>query len=146
MKVLKTLLETPDTRKQVIADCCDLIDAEVKTKGLIVKGAYKVVKAIKPGVIPQSVDGLLDDFVGKMQPFYERYQEDGEQGTLSDYFRARSTDLAEALLTVTDERANRSSHKTMVKAYKKLRPKGKEHVALAAPGIGRVLDKHIGKL
>jgi len=146
VKDLKTLMEISETRKQVVVDCCDLVDAQVKTKGFIVKGAYRLVKAIKPGIISQSIDGLLDEFIEKMQPFYERYQQDGEEGTVSEYFRASATDLAEALLTVTDERANRSSHRTMVKAYKKLRPKGKEHVALAAPGIGQVLDKHVGSL
>jgi hypothetical protein len=54
--------------------------------------------------------------------------------------------MAEALLSITDQRARRASNKTMVKAYNKLRPKGKVHVEAATPGIGRVLDKHVGRL
>ena len=33
-----------------------------------------------------------------------------------------------------------------VKAYNKLRPRGKEHVVAAVPGVGRMLDKNIGAL
>ncbi len=146
MKNLSTLLEKPKKRKTIIDECCTLIDGEVKTKGLIVKGVYKMVKAIKPGTIPKAVDGLLDDFVVEMQTYYARYQDEGSSGTLSAYFGARSSEIAEALLTVTDRRADGSAHKTMVKGYRKLRPKGKEHVALAMPKIGALLDRHVGDL
>lgn len=143
MKNLSTLLEKPEKRKTIVQECCALIDEEVKTKGLIVKGVYKMVKAIKPGTIPNAVDGLLDDFVIEMQTFYARYQDEGSAGTLSAYFGARASEIAEALLTVTDRRADASSHKTMVKGYRKLRPKGKEHVTIAMPKVGALLDRHV---
>ena len=146
MKNLATLLEKPEQRKTIVDECCDLIDAEVKTKGLIVKGVYRMVKAIKPGTIRSAVEGLLDDFVAEMQAFYVKYQEEGSSGTLAAYFGPRASDIAEALLTVTDRRADKSSHKTMVKGYRKLRPKGKEHVALAVPKVGGLLDRHVGSL
>jgi hypothetical protein len=143
VKNLSTLLEQPERRKTIVSECCTLIDGEVKTKGLIVKGVYKMVKAIKPGTIPSAVDGLLDDFVVEMQTFYARYQDEGASGTISAYFGARSAEIAEALLTVTDKRADKSAHKTMVKGYRRLRPKGKEHVAKAMPQIGALLDRHV---
>ncbi|MCK5800177.1 MAG: hypothetical protein KAI47_23465 [Deltaproteobacteria bacterium] len=146
MKDLSTLIAKSVKRKTIIDECCTLIDAEVKTKGLIVKGVYKLVKAIKPGTIPSAVDGLLDDFVAELQKFYARFQEEGGAGTLATYLGDRATDVAEALLTVTDERARRSAHKTMVKGYRKLRPKGKEHVTLAVPKVGALLDRHLTEI
>ena len=150
MKQLKDLVEDPTKREKIINDCVVLIDEEVASKrgfsGAAVKAAYMVVKKIKPGIIRESVDNLCEEFIGEAQPFYEKYQEAGEKGTLEQYFRPRASDVAEALLGVTDRRAERASNKTMVKAYKRLRPKGKQHVEAAAPGVGRMLDKSIGSL
>ena len=77
-----------------------------------------------------------------MEPFYASFREDG-QGTLGSYFQARTDDVAEGLLGVTDDRAGRSTNRAMVKAYQKLRPKGKEHVSAAVPKVGAILDKYV---
>lgn len=150
MKQLNDLVEDPAKREKIINDCVVLIDEEVASKrglsGAAVKAAYMVVKKIKPGIIRESVDNLCGDFVGAVQPVYEKYQEEGEKGTLESYFRPRASEVAEALLGVTDRRADRASNKTMVKAYKRLRPKGKQHVEASAPGVGRMLDKSVGSL
>jgi hypothetical protein len=143
---LKALLEQPDKRKQIVSDCVAVIEAEVQSKtgltGIAVKTAYGLVKAIKPGMIREAVDGLLDEFVERIEPFVSAHQQQG-QGELRDYLVARSDDVAESLLGVTDSRAERSRNKTMVKAYRKLRPKGKEHVVVAIPRVGDMLQKHV---
>ena len=150
MKQLSDLTQDQGKRTAVISDCVQLIHDEVKSKrgltGVAVKAAFKVVNAIKPGMIQDSVHHLLDDFVGKLQPFFEQYQQQGSSGTMSAFLGGRAGDGAESLLSITDARARNASNKTLVKAYNGLRPKGKMHVEAAAPGIGRVLDKHIGSL
>lgn len=149
MKDLNTLLQQPK-RLEVIVDCVQLIDSEVKSKkgfgGAAVKAAYALVKAIKPKIIGESVDGLLDEFTEALQPYYQRYQEESSAASLETWLNERPSDVAESLLSITDRRADRAKNKTMVKAYKKLRPKGKVHVEQAVPGIGRVLDKHVVSL
>jgi hypothetical protein len=150
VKDLRNLVNKPEQRELVVRDCVDLVNAEVKSKkglgGVAVKAAFAVVKAIKPRILEESVDSLLDEFTAAVQPFYERFQQEGNTGTLETYLSARAPDVAEALLSITDRRADRAKNKTMVKAYHKLRPKGKVHVEQATPGIGRVLDKHIPSL
>lgn len=150
MKELKTLTADPQKRPALIADCVELVETEVKSKGglggMAVKAAFAVVKAVKPRILEESVDGLLDDFAVQLQPLYEKYQQEGSLGTLEAYFGPRSGDVAERLLSITDARAERAKNKTLAKAYQKLRPKGKVHVEQAAPGVGRVLDKHVGAL
>lgn len=147
MKQLKTLIEQPDKRQVVIRDCVDLVEAEVRKKGgltgIAIKTAFTVVKAVKPGIIAELVDGLLDSFVDRLQPFYEKYQEAGESGTLRDYMGTRSSEVAESLLGVTDQRAQKARNRTILKAYQKLRPKAKEHVVAAVPGVGAVLDRNV---
>ena len=81
-----------------------------------------------------------------MESFYAKYQEAGESGTLRDYLGAHSSDVAESLLGVTDDRARNAQNRTILKAYQKLRPKAKEHVVAAVPGVGAVLDRHVGDL
>lgn len=150
MKDLRMLAKNPDMRPQVIADCVTLIDQQIKSKkglsGMAVKAAYGLVKALKPSMIEKSVDSLLNAFTEQLQVYYQHYQEEGFNGSLEQYLSARASDVAESLLQITDRRANSSSNKTAVKAYNKLRPKGKEHVEIAVPEIGKLLDKHVVNL
>ena len=144
------LAKNPDTRPLVIADCVTLIDQQIKLKkglsGVAVKTAYGLVKVLKLRMIEKSVDSLLNDFTERLQIFYHHYQEEGSTSSLEQYLGARAGEVAESLLQVTDQRANRSSNKTVIKAYNKLRPKGKEHVEIAVPELGKLLDKYVGDL
>ena len=58
MSLAEKITKTP-VRERVIVDCCALIDQEVSAtsglSGLAVKGAYKMVKAIKPRFVPEVV-------------------------------------------------------------------------------------------
>ena len=144
---LRKVVEDPQRRPLVIKDCAALVDSEVKSKsglsGVAVKTAYSVVKAIKPGFIEAAIDGLLDEWAEELQQFCQRHQDEGSSEPLERYLEARAADVAEGLLSVTDRRADRSNAKAAVKAYHKLRPKGKAHVQMAVPGLGRLLDKHL---
>ena len=137
----ETLLNDTD-RPSVVSDCVDLIDAEVASKkgigGLAIKTAFKTVKAIKPGIIPDAVNFLLDDFVEKLEPFYGEFKASGDMD-LAGYVVRHADQVADSLLGITDSRAEKSRHKTLVKAYKKLRPQGKKQVTAAMPRIGAML-------
>lgn len=150
MKELKNLIAKPEDRQAVISDCVALVNSEVDSKtgfsGAAVKMAFAVVKALKPKILEELVDGLLDEFVAALEPFYAKYQEAQSSDKLEKYLRPQSSQVAEALLSITDRRAQKSTTKVLVKAYEKLRPKGKVHVEEAVPGIGRVLDKHVGRI
>lgn len=144
MKDLKILIENKELRKQLVADCVMLIDNQIQSKkgisGITVKTAYGLVRKLKPKMINRAVNSLLDDFARQLQTYYHHYQEEGSNGSLEQFFSARTGDVAESLLQITDQRANLSSNKTAVKVYHKLRPRGKEHVEIAVPEIGKLLD------
>src|ERR1051325_2770126 len=116
MPSLVELLAKDPVRPHVIEDCVELIDAQVKQKGFIIKSAYATIKAIKKRFIPEVVDGMLDEWLGKLQPHYDRWSTN-KTSSFSDYVIARSDDVAEDLLSVTDGRAERSSHTTARKMY-----------------------------
>ncbi len=145
MSSLNDILTGPATRKQVIGDCERIIDEEVASKGLMglpIKAAYQVVKAIKPGFVPDVVDHMLDDFCRRLDPIYQAAVLKGDP--VSAYFSARTSEVAEALLAITDERAQRAKNPTLKGAYSKLRPAAKKHVEAAVPRIGRLVAKHAG--
>ena len=150
MKDLTKLFDDEEQRVHVIADCVALVNAEVKSKsglsGIAVKTAFGLVKAIKPNMIENAVNGLLDEWGEELQKYYVRFQEEGENGNLERYLGARAGDVAEKLLSVTDKRASTADSKTAAKAYKKLRPKGKLHVETAVPKLGKLLDKYTAQL
>jgi hypothetical protein len=143
MSTLNEILAAPGLRPQVVADCEKLIDEEVSSKGLTglpIKAGYAVVKAVKPGFVPEVVDHMLDDFCRRLDPIYQAALAKGEPVTA--YFNARTSEVAEALLAITDERAQRAKNATLKSAYEKLRPMAKKHVEAAVPRLGRLVGKY----
>lgn len=133
-------------RAKVIEECVELIDAQVKNKGglsgMAIKGAYATIKTIKRGFVPSVVDALLDDWLGKLQPHHDKWSAGGS-GTFAEFVIARSDDVAEDLLQVTDERAAKTSHTTAKKAYEKMRGNAKKNVIEAIPELARLIEKHV---
>jgi hypothetical protein len=144
MPTLQDTISDPAKRKAIIADCVTVIDQEVGDKGgisgLAVKAAYKLVKGFKPGFVPETVDSLLDDFCKKLQPIAD---EAGTQSVaVSKHFVDHRGQVADALLSITDERAKRSRHGAVKGAYERLRSSAKKHVEEAVPRVGTLVEKH----
>ena len=142
------LVDDKAKRPQVLSDCERIIDEEVSDKGgltgLAIKGAYKVVCAIKPGVIREVMDGLLDDFVKRLEPFYAEHRAAGKDGkAFADTLLAKKSTVADALLGITDDRAKTAKNNTMKSAYEKLRPQAKKHVEEALPRVARTLSRYL---
>ena len=144
MSTLSDVLLVPGSRKAVVADCVKLIEEEVDSKGgltgLAIKGAFAVVKAVKPGFVSEAVDMMLDDFVKRLEPFHAAAQSRNEP--TGPTLNTRAGEVAEALLAISDERAARAKNATLKKAYERLRPTGKKHVEAAVPRIGRLITKY----
>jgi len=142
---LTEILTEAEQRPAVVRDCVALLDAEVASKGgvsgLAIKAGYKVVKTVKPGLIAEAFNDLLDDFAARLDPTYSAYLADGGK-SFAAYAAPRAGEIAEALLGITDDRARRARNKTIKKTYDKLRPYGKKNVEQAVPGIGRLIDRY----
>lgn len=148
MPTLKEKLLIPANRPRLVQDCRVLLDDEVDKKGglsgLAIKGAFKVVKSIKPGFIESVIEGLLDEWVDKLEDHYQRHLASGSTRTFGAFAAADAGGVAEKLLEVTDARARKVDHKTVVSLYQKLRPNAKDHVVAAVPALGRVVDRYLG--
>ena len=142
MSNLVEQLGTEPRRPQVIDDCVELIDAQVKSKGFVIKSAYATIKAIKKKFVPEVVDSLLDEWLGKLQPHYDKWSAT-KPSTLSDFLVARSDDVAEDLLSVTDKRAENTTHTTAKKMYLKMRDGAKKNVVEAIPDLAKMIEKNL---
>lgn len=152
MARLAEILTQPEIRPQVVRACAVLIDAEVQSKsgfsGLAVKAGYKLVKALKPTMIPEVVDKLLPEFAAAMQPMFAEVEQQASTGgrprgeLFSTHMQADPKRVATALLTVTDRRAEKASG-ALKKTYARLRDTAEEHVQAAIPGLVRTLTRFL---
>jgi hypothetical protein len=144
---LQEILLAPDTRPHVVDDCYALIQREIGDKsgisGTAVKLAYKTVTTFAPGHIRHMVEILLPRMVEELQPFWVDFNAAG--GTeFGDYLAKRGDEVADALLTVTDERAAASGRPVIVKAYRSVRSGAAKHIEAALPQVGELVLKYTG--
>jgi hypothetical protein len=135
---------TSDKKDAVVEDCCALIDAEVKDKGgisgLAIKAGYGAVKGIKPGFVKQVVTDLLPDFAQALDPIYQDAKR--ENKPVAAYFSSNSDRVAEALLAITDAKAQRAKSGVVKGTYDKLRGSAKKNVEAAATRLGEMVAKY----
>lgn len=143
-----TLTETlliDGRRSALIDDLTTLVDQEVADKngvsGAVLKTAFAAVKKMRPGLVPGALNRMVDEFVVALDPLYRDYRATGSAG-FGAYLVSRSDEATAALLTVSDNRAQRSSSESLKKAYEKVRPTGQKNVAEALPRLGAVIEKH----
>jgi hypothetical protein len=138
MPTLVEKLTGAEVRPQVVAACVALVDREVDGKGglsgMAIKAGYKVIKAIKPGFVQQVVDSLLPDFAAAMEPMYTREGGAGPDA-FAKYLQSHNDEVADALLSVTDARAERAKNATIRKTYERLRGGARENVSAAVPNL-----------
>ncbi len=143
---LSEALKEPERRTRVVDDCVSLVDAEVAKKGglggVVIKAGYGAVKGIKPGFVRKVVDGLFDRWVVALEPIWAEAVAAGKAP--SAHLAAQTSRVADALLSVTDEKALRADHALVASTYKKLRPTAKQHVEAAVPALGELLARHAG--
>jgi hypothetical protein len=144
MPSLRDQLTTAAQRNRVIDDAGRVLDQEVADKsglgGMAVKAGYKLVKSIKPGFVRELIDSLLDEFLDALDPVYQEAV--AKQERPGRYLELNAGRVADALLAITDLRAQRSRHTSVKVMYEKLRPAARRHVEAAAPRLGRLLETY----
>jgi hypothetical protein len=142
---LTEILLAPDTKPQVVADCYALIEQEISEKsgvsGTAVKLAYKTVNTFKPGHIRFMVKDLLPEMVARLEPFWADFVSSGG-ADFGDYLAKRGEEVSQALLTVTDARAEASRRPTIIKAYNTVRGSAGRHIQAALPRVGDLVQKY----
>ncbi|MBY8855545.1 MULTISPECIES: DUF6918 family protein [Nocardia] len=134
-------------RPAFLADAKEVLDAEVSDKGgasgLAVKGGYAAVKKVSPSIVADALESFAPKFVEKLEPYWAEFQGNGG-GSFADLLVAKQDEVAEALLSVTDARAESSSRPALQKVYSSLRSSAKKNVAEALPRVGDLVQRHAG--
>jgi hypothetical protein len=144
MASLREQLGGPDKRPQVIDDACQVLDQEVGDKGgisgIAIKGAYKLLHGIKPGFVKEIVNALLDDFLDALDPLYQEAA--AKQRPAGAHIRENPSRTADALLQVTDRKAQEAQRQVIKSAYDRLRGMAKKQVEAACPRLGGLVERH----
>jgi hypothetical protein len=144
MASMQEVISDPNRRSQVVADAALVLDQEVADKsgisGLAIKGAFSVLKGLKPGVVPELIEGLLSEFAQAVDPVVARCPAGSD---LRSYLTSHTNDVVQALLGVTDKRAQHTTHQTLLKLYQKLRPTAEKNVAAAVPRVAGLVGKYV---
>jgi len=135
-QTLTEILTDPARRPQAVATLSKLAESEVQSRsgisGIALKAGFKAVTSIKSDLVPRAIDKMLPEFAIELQPFWDAR---GGQ-PFGDYLAANSSQAADALLSVTDIRANNPEHAAIAKIYGGLRGKAKGMVEQALPSLG----------
>ena len=142
------LIDDAVNQNKLLADCVRLIDDEVSSKkgitGLAIKGAFKMVKAVKPGFIEEVMAFLLPEFISHLEPVYGEYQAQNQE-KLEPFLLRRDQSVADQLLGITDRHATKTENQGVKVAYEKLRPQAQKHVAAAMPRVARMLSRYVAE-
>ena len=144
MPSLSEFLTDSSKKDQVVDDCCALIDAEVKDKGgisgLAIKAGYGAIKGIKPGFVKTVVTDLLPEFANALDPVWQDAKKDSKP--VAPFFAANTARVADALLAITDAKAQKSKSGVVKGTYEKLRKSAKSNVEAAVPRLGEMVQKY----
>lgn len=144
---LQDILLTEENWSPLVADVQSLVDQEIATKSGVsaagLKVAYKAVNAFAPGYYQQAVGAMLPGIAERLEPFWTDFTASGGS-SFGDYLSKRGGEVAEALLTVTDDMAERSDRGAVVKAYKSVRGGASKHIEAALPNLGALVQKYAG--
>lgn len=148
MKSLKAIIDDPETSHSVFTDAMGVLEEEVGKRsglgGLAIKGAYKVVKSIQGGkTLEKAVKILIPEFIDKLDPYYARYQREGQGKAWTAYLQPHYNELADELLKITDQKVQGSDNRAVRGAYDKLRPKAKKEVIASLPALARMMERYI---
>lgn len=141
---LKKLL-SPNIFPELVKELSIVVEHEVDKKtgisGLLIKGGFKTIKTIMPNMIEKSIHDLLPDFIKAFEPIYQEFEASSLSNDLIAYMTLHQKKIADALLSVTDAKANVGKHKLLVEVYKKLRPIAQDQVASALPAVAKIFAK-----
>ncbi|MCA1991462.1 MAG: hypothetical protein LDL41_05360 [Coleofasciculus sp. S288] len=136
-------LKDRNKKASVAADCVKLIDEHVATKGglggLGLKAAYGTVKGVMPNYINGAIERLLPEAFAALDPIWS---EGVQTGNPVEYLTQNRSRTADALLSVTDARIEKTNNGIVRGSYSKLRNSAKSDVEEAVPGLAKILDNY----
>ena len=144
MSSLAETLRDPDKARAVVKDGARLVEQEVAGKrgltGKVLRLGYRSVLKVEPRLVEKALGHLLPEFAPAVDPYYQKGK---QSGNVKAYFSANASSIADAMLAVTDKRAEGAKNRMLLKAYRGLRPQAKKHTMEAVPQVGELIERHV---
>lgn len=148
MPTLSEILLDPAHKDAIIADCAARVEAQAAgaggIKGMSLRAVLAAIKKARPDAVPRAVARLLPEFAAALDPLYARFGASGERD-FSRYLRQHSAEAREALMAITDARADASSHAAFRSGYRKLRGILASELEAMLPDLVKGLSAQIRK-
>lgn len=143
---LTDILDDPTLKARFLSEADALIQAEVAGKrglsGMAIKAGFAAIQKVRPDIVVGALDMLLPHFAPALETHFQAAQASGDVAT---YFTAHASQIADAMLAVTDARAQRAQNAILKKTYQSLRGQAHTHTAEAMPRVGRLLAGFVGQ-
>ena len=143
-------LLNPEVLDEVVRDCAALVRQEVAGRsgvsGIVIKGGLKVIEKTRPQLLESVFYSLLPRFVAELERRLIPLATPGDEVTplsITQLFTDNASEVAAALLSVTDARAQRSKLSALVKVYKKLRPLAEDQIAQTIPALAALVERYV---
>lgn len=142
MKLSDDLLD-PSKKNMVVADCTKLMDEQVASmqgvSGLAFKAGYTAVKGFAPNYCSEAIASLLPQSLTAIDPIWS---EGIQAGNPVEHLTQNTSRTADAILSITDAKIEKSNNKALRGVYEKLRSSAKKHVEEAVPGLAKIIGNH----
>jgi hypothetical protein len=126
----------------LLEDSKALVTDEVRKKSMPLRTGFKMVNKAKPNLIERTMRELLPKFVEALEPFYSRAC--AELGkNFRGYLLAHQSEVAEALLSVSDRRIARAYNPIIKSGYDRLRGRAQREVMAALPDIVDLMARYV---
>lgn len=125
-----------------VNDCTRLVATEIRSRGMTLRAAFSVVQRIKPDILERTVREQMPAFVGELEPCYSEYRTSASRD-FGAWLVAHETRVVNAVLRVTDRRAERIASRPIHSAYQRVRGRAAREISDAVPALAVVIDRHV---
>jgi hypothetical protein len=136
-------LADANRKQMLVADCTKLLDTQVASmsgvSGMALKAGYAAIKGIAPTYCAGAIERLLPESFAALEPIWDEGVKTGDPVA---HLTQNCDRTADALLSVTDVRIQKSSNSTVKSVYSKFRNSAKKHVEDAVPGLAQVIGNY----
>ena len=126
---------------RLLEDSKALVASEIEKKNMALRTGFNMVRKAKPNLIDSAMRTLLPEFVGALEPFYANAEANPDT-QFRDHLMAHQTEVADALLAVSDRRVAEVDNRVVKSGYQRLRGRAQREVVVAMPGIASVMSKY----
>ncbi|MEC9407106.1 MAG: hypothetical protein ABF271_13905 [Abyssibacter sp.] len=143
---LADILLAEDYRDTVVAQITQVVEDQIaQRKGLSgagIRTALKMAKANRPDILPVVINRLLPDFCNALEPYFQQFQASDETD-FQRFVTRQEDEIQEAMLSVTDARAEHSQNKTFKKMYRQLRGTAGQEVRAILPKLSALVQARL---